>query len=137
MSDGKRLQHCASRELQDQAAYKADEHGITVKTVEPSDTSQQCPKCGCMVDETRDGQQLVCLDCSYPVNSHCNAAKNTARILGVHLRRGQTSLDRGAFCQHALKSATMTVNATDLASGTFVSADRESTDKPTAEAVGG
>jgi len=46
------------------------------------------------------------------------------------------ALAGGAFCQYALKSAVMTVNATDVASDTFVSAERKSTDKPTASAVG-
>lgn len=42
----------------------------------------------------------------------------------------------GAFCQYALKSGAMTVNATDVASDTPVLAEREPTDKPTASAVG-
>jgi len=39
----------------------------------------------------------------------------------------------GAFCQYALKSGIMTVNATEVASDTYyVSVERESTDKPSA-----
>jgi len=38
--------------------------------------------------------------------------------------------------QYALKSGTMTVNATGVASDTPVSVERESTDKPTTSVVG-
>jgi hypothetical protein len=54
----------------------------------------------------------------------------------LKLQRGQKSPAGGAFCQYALKSGTMTVNATEVASDAYVSAERESTDKPTASAVG-
>jgi putative transposase len=136
ISDGKKFQQWAFRELQEQVAYKADEHGIVVETVEPSYTSQQCSKCGCTLEENRAGQRFVCLDCSYSVNADYNAAKNVARKLALKLQRGQKPPAGGVFCQYALKSGTMTVNATEVASDTPVSAERESTDKPTASAVG-
>ena len=136
ISDGKKFQQWAFRALQEQVAYKADEHGIVVETVEPSYTSQQCSKCGCTLEENRDGQRFACFDCSYAVNADYNAAKNVARKLALKLQRGQKSHAGGAFCQYALKSGVMTVNATDVASDTPVSAERESTDKPTASAVG-
>jgi putative transposase len=136
ISDGKKFQQWAFRALQDQVAYKANEHGIVVEAVDPSYTSQQCSKCGCTLEENRDGQHFACLDCSYSVNADYNAAKNIARKLAVKLQRGQKSPAGGAFCQYALKSGIMTVNATDVASDTPVSAERESTDKPTASAVG-
>jgi transposase len=136
ISDGKKFQQWAFRELQEQVAYKAEEHGIVVETVEPSYTSQQCSKCGCTLEQNRDGQRFACLDCSYTANADYNAAKNVARKLAVKLQRGQMSPAGGAFCQYALKSGIMTVSGTDVASDTPVSAERESTDKPTAEAVG-
>jgi len=136
ISDDKEFQQWAFRELQDQVAYKATERGIVVETVEPSYTSQQCSKCGCTLEENRDGQRFACLDCSYTANADYNAAKNVARKLAVKLQRGQMSPAGGAFCQYALKSGIMTVSGTDVASDTPVSAERESTDKPTAEAVG-
>jgi putative transposase len=40
ISDGRKSQQWAFRELQEQVAYKADEHGIVVETVDPSYTSQ-------------------------------------------------------------------------------------------------
>jgi len=136
ISGGKKFQQWAFRELQEQVAYKAEEHGIVVETVEPSYTSQQCSKCGCTLEENREGQRFACLDCSYSVNADYNAAKNVARKLALKLQRGQKSPAGGAFCQYALKSGIMTVNTTDVASDTPVSAERESTDKPTASAVG-
>jgi IS605 OrfB family transposase len=136
ISDGKKFQQWAFRELQEQVAYKAEEHGIVGETVEPSYTSQQCSKCGCTLEENREGQRFACLDCSYSVNADYNAAKNVARKLALKLQRGQKSPAGGAFCQYAFKSGIMTVNTTDVASDTPVSAERESTDKPTASAVG-
>ena len=46
ISDSKKFQQWAFRALQDQVAYKANEHTIVVETVEPSYTSQQCSKVG-------------------------------------------------------------------------------------------
>jgi putative transposase len=136
ISDGKKFQQWAFRALQEQVAYKADEHGIVVETVEPSYTSQQCSKCGCTVEENREGRRFACLDCSYSVNADYNAAKNVARKLALKLQRGQKSPAGGGFCQYALKSGAMTVNATEVASDQYVSAERESTDKPTPLGVG-
>jgi len=136
ISDRKKFQQWAFNELQRQVAYKADESGITVDTVEPQYTSQQCSKCGTTLEENRHGQHFACLDCSYTANADYNAAKNVARKLALILQRGQKSPAGGAFCQYALKSGIMTVNATEVASDQYVSAERESTDKPTASAVG-
>ncbi|MCD2204924.1 RNA-guided endonuclease InsQ/TnpB family protein [Halobacterium sp. KA-6] len=136
ISDGKKFQQWAFRKLQEQTENKAELAGIVVETVDAAYTSQQCSKCGCTLEENRDGQQFACLDCSYSVNADYNAAKNVARKLALKLQRGQKSPAGGAFCQYALKSGIMTVSATDVASDTPVSAQRESTDKPTASAVG-
>ena len=136
ISDGKKFQQWAFNELQRQVGHKADKYGIVVDTVEPQYTSQQCSKCGTTLEENRDGQHFECLDCSYTANADYNAAKNIARKLALKLQRGQKSPVGGAFCQYALKSGVMTVNATDVASDAYVSAERESTDKPTASAVG-
>ncbi|WP_323677292.1 transposase [Halorubellus sp. PRR65] len=136
ISDEKKFQQWAFRKLQEQTENKAELAGLVVEKVEPSYTSQQCSKCGCTLEENRDGQQFVCLDCSYSVNADYNAAKNVARKLALKLQRGQKSPAGGAFCQYALKSGIMTVSATEVASDTPVSAERESTDKPTPSAVG-
>jgi len=136
ISDGKKFQQWAFRELQEQTANKAELAGIVVEKVDPSYTSQQCSKCGCTLEENRDDQHFACLNCSYRANADYNAAKNIARKLALTLQRGQNSPAGGVFCQYALKSGVMTVNATDVASDTSVSAERESTDKPTTSVVG-
>ncbi|MFP8955011.1 RNA-guided endonuclease InsQ/TnpB family protein [Natrialbaceae archaeon A-arb3/5] len=136
ISDGKKFQQWAFRELQQQTKHKAELAGIVVETVESSYTSQQCSRCGTTLEENRNGQHFECLDCSYSANADYNAAKNVARKLALKLQRGQKSPAGGAFCQYALKSGVMTVNATEVASDQYVSAERESTDKPTASAVG-
>ena len=136
ISDGKKFQQWAFNELQRQVAYKADEYGIVVDTVKPQYTSQQCSKCGTTLEDNRNGQHFECLDCSYTTNADYNAAKNVARKLALKLQRGQKSPIGGAFCQYALKSGIMTMNATDVASDSYVSAERESTGKPTASAGG-
>ncbi len=136
ISDGKKFQQWAFRALQEQTANKAELAGIVVETVEPSYTSQQCSKCGCTLDENRDGQRFACLDCSYTANADYNAAKNVARKLALKLQRGQKPPAGGVFCQYALKSGVMTVNATDVASDSYVSVERESTDKSTTSVVG-
>ncbi len=136
ISDGKKFQQWAFNALQTMVEYKAAEYGIVVETVNPQYTSQQCSKCGCTLEENRDDQRFECLDCSYTATADYNAAKNVARKLALSLQQGQTSLVGGAFCQYALKSGMMTVTDSSVSSDTFVSAERESTGKPTASAVG-
>ena len=136
ISDEKKFQQWAFKELQTQTENKAELAGIVVETVEPSYTSQQCSRCGCTLEQNRDGQQFACLDCAYAVNADYNAAKNVARKLAVKLRQGQKSPAGGASCQYALKSGVMTVTATEVAADTFVSVEWESTDKPTPSGVG-
>ncbi|WP_226021888.1 RNA-guided endonuclease InsQ/TnpB family protein [Halomicrobium salinisoli] len=131
-----KFQQWAFNALQRQVKYKAEENGIPVDSVDPQHTSQQCSKCGCILEGNRDGQQFRCLGCNYEQNADYNAAKNIARTLALQLQRGQKSPAGGAFCQYALKSGTMNVNTTEVASDQYVSAERECTDKSTAEAVG-
>ncbi len=136
ISDGKRFQQWAFNSLQTMVEYKAEEYGIVVDAVKPQYTSQQCSKCGCTLEENRDDQHFECFDCSYTANADYNASKNVARKLALNLQRGQKSPAGGAFCQYALKSGVMIVNATEVASDTPVSVERESTDKPIPLEVG-
>ncbi|GAB6880173.1 RNA-guided endonuclease TnpB family protein [Halorubrum gandharaense] len=136
ISDDKKFQQWAFRMLQEQTEDKAELAGIVVETVEPSYTSQQCSKCGTTLEENREGQHFACQDCSHTANADYNAAKNVARKLTLQLQRGQKSPAGGAFCQYALKSGMLIVNATEVASDTFVSAERDSTGKPTPSGVG-
>ena len=136
ISDGKKFQQWTFNALQTMVKYKAEEYGIVVDTVKPRYTSQQCSKCGCTLEKNRDDQQFKCLDCGYTANADYNAAKNVARKLALKLQQGQKPPAGGAFCQYALKSGVMIVNATEVASDTPVSVERESTDKPTPKGVG-
>ncbi|MBX0297062.1 RNA-guided endonuclease InsQ/TnpB family protein [Haloarcula nitratireducens] len=136
LSDEKKFQQWAFNALQTIVEYKAEEYGLVVDTVNPQYTSQQCSKCGCTLEENRDGQHFECLECRYTTNADYNAAKNIARKLALQIQRGQKSPAGGVFCQYALKSGSMTVSATEVASDTPVSVERESTDKPTPLGVG-
>jgi len=73
ISDGKKFQQWAFRVLQEQVEYKAELAGIVIEKVEPAYTSQQCSKCGCTLDENRNGQQFACLNCGYRANADYNA----------------------------------------------------------------
>jgi IS605 OrfB family transposase len=73
ISNGKKFQQWAFRALQEQTEYKAELAGIVVEKVDPSYTSQQCSKCGCTLDENRNGQHFSCLDCDYTANADYNA----------------------------------------------------------------
>ena len=136
ISNGKKFQQWAFNALQQQVEYKAKKADIVVETVNPQYTSQQCSRCGCTVEGNRDGHQFDCPDCSYMANADYNAAKNVARKLAVKIQQGQKSPAGGAFCQYALKSGTLIVNAPDVASDQYWSAERESTDKPATSVVG-
>jgi len=81
ISDGKKFQQWAFRKLQEQTGNKAELAGIVVETVEPSYTSQQCSKCGCTLEENRNGQQFGCLNCSYTANADYNAVTRNRRFL--------------------------------------------------------
>ena len=126
ISDRKKFQQWAFNELQRRVAYKADEYGISVDTVEPQYTSQQCSKCGCLLEENRDGQDFKCLDCSYRLNADYNAAKNVGwRVV----RRGLHDSRRTGDSQLALKSGTVKPNR-GFVSYSATESDAESTDKP-------
>lgn len=69
-------------DLQEKIRYKAEEHGIEVRKVEPSYTSQRCSNCGHICQANRDiskGQShFKCVSCGYKTNADYNAARNIA-----------------------------------------------------------
>ena len=73
ISDGKKFQQWAFNALQTMVEYKAEACGIAVESVESQYTSQQCSRCGCTLEENRDGQYFDCLDCSHTANADYNA----------------------------------------------------------------
>jgi IS605 OrfB family transposase len=66
--------------------YKANEHGIEVRRVNPSKTSQTCSRCGAVkenfsfTDRARQGfPSFKCDSCGFQDNADYNAAKNIAK----------------------------------------------------------
>ncbi len=69
--------------------YKAALRGVRVVTVDPSHTSQECPRCGQTARENRKGQALFrCTACGFQHNADWVAATNIAR------RAGSTGMGR-------------------------------------------
>jgi len=66
-------------EIQEKIAYKAQEEGIPVQTVDPKNTSITCRECGETNPEFRDGHEFECWDCGYEVHADVNAAINIAQ----------------------------------------------------------
>ncbi len=98
----------AFRALFEFVEYKAEVHGISVKQVEPSNTSKQCAECGSTSDENRPTRtDFRCQQCETEANADYNAAKN----IGLrYVRRGQQLSRRTGNSQLALKSGTVTPN---------------------------
>jgi IS605 OrfB family transposase len=111
ISNGKKFQQWAFRELQELVAYKAEEHGILVDDVAPQYTSQRCShsECGFTHEENRDGDEFECLKCGKQLHSDYNAARNIGWRLVQHwLKSGAGRAD----CQVALKSGAVNGNGT-------------------------
>jgi IS605 OrfB family transposase len=96
----------AFRTLSEQAAYKAEAAGITVKKVSPRNTSNRCSECGFTADKNRSTRnEFCCKHCEAEANADYNAAKN----IGLrYVRRGHQSSRRTGTSQLALKSGTVT-----------------------------
>lgn len=61
--------------------YKAKEHGIIIRKVNPQYTSQCCSKCNFIDPENRETQaQFNCSQCSYSENADFNAARNISLL---------------------------------------------------------
>ncbi|MDZ7702049.1 MAG: transposase [Halobacteriales archaeon] len=101
----------AFRRLFEFVSYKAVEHGIRVRQVDPRYTSQQCSRadCGCTLEENRDGEDFHCLKCGYEVHADYNAAKNVAVKYAKKLRRSHTPSGGGAPVDVPLNSGLLTV----------------------------
>jgi IS605 OrfB family transposase len=131
----RQLHNWAFRELQEQIAYKAAEYGIRVESVNPAFSSQTCSKCGHQSSTNRDSETgwFACNECGYEVDGDYNAAKNVGlRLLALPPGKRPDGLGNG---QLALKSGSL--NVSDVSNvHSSLEFERESTDKPTASAVG-
>ena len=131
----RQMHNWAFRELQEQIAYKAAEYGIRVESVNPAFSSQTCSKCGHQSSTNRDSETgwFACNECRYEVDGDYNAAKNVGlRLLALPSGKRPDGLGNG---QLALKSGTLNVSDVSNVHASLVF-ERESTDKPTASAVG-
>jgi IS605 OrfB family transposase len=131
----RQMHNWAFRELQDQIEYKAAEYGIRIVSVNPAFTSQTCSTCGHQSSTNRDSETgwFACNECGYEVDGDYNAAKNVGfRLLALPSGKRPDGLGNG---QLALKSGTLNVNDVSNVYSSL-EFERESTDKPTAEAVG-
>ncbi len=136
MAGAKRFHAWAFRRLFQYVEYKTELFGIEVQQVSPAYTSQRCSSCGFTHESNRRSKhQFVCQKCKYELNADYNANKNVARKLLKKLHSRQKSSSGGAPCQCALTSGTLNLNG-DFHASDPVSAEGESTDKPTTEVVG-
>lgn len=73
------LEEWAYYDLQTKLEYKAQEHGIEVKLINPRFTSQRCSKCGHIHTDNRQKQsEFKCVQCGFEKNADLNAARNIA-----------------------------------------------------------
>ncbi len=131
----RQMHNWAFRELQDQIEYKAAEYGIRVEQVNPAFSSQTCSKCGHQSGTNRDSETgwFACNECGYEVDGDYNAAKNVGlRLVALPEGKRPSGLGNG---QLALKSGTLNVSDTSSVHSSL-EFEQESTDKPTASAVG-
>lgn len=98
----------AFQTLYEYVEYKAESVGITVRQVNPANTSRRCSRCGFTSRENRPSRgEFRCQNCRSEANADYNAAKN----IGLrYVRRGQQSSRRTGDSQLALKSGTVTPN---------------------------
>lgn len=126
------------RRVQQYTEYKLEEYGIECRRVDPRDTSRSCSRtdCDCTSAANREGKTFQCVDCGYEVNADYNAAKNIGFALldnlsdDADIPASRTRSSGRVTSQLALMSGTLT------STGEFASREWESTDKPTASAVG-
>ncbi|ESS12937.1 MAG: transposase, IS605 OrfB family, central region [uncultured archaeon A07HR60] len=123
--------------VQEYVEYKAAEHGISVVSVNPQNTSKECSHTDCQTvsDSHRSHKSFECVECGRSWNADYNAARNSGLryIFDSRLPASQTCSSGKATSQLALMSGVLAVTERDA---THVSRDWMSTDKPTASAVG-
>lgn len=121
--------------IQQYVEYKLEEYGIECDRVAAHHTSRACSRtdCGCVGGGSRDGKRFRCVECGYEVNADYNAARN----IGFRFLEDSDAVPASHMCssgratrQLALMSGTLTPD------GDYADMDWESTDKPTASAVG-
>lgn len=65
--------------LRDFIQYKAEEKGIKTELVNPKNTSRECPKCGHVSEDNREGIDFECEECGYTNHADFVGAWNIAK----------------------------------------------------------
>jgi len=66
-------------EIQEKIISKAEEEGLPVSLIDPTDTSRKCRKCKSVSPLNRNGREFECQNCGYEVHADVNAAINIAK----------------------------------------------------------
>lgn len=104
MPKEKQFHTWAFEKLYHYVKYKAREIEISVKQVDPENTSRICSRCGHTEKGNRTNGRFKCRECGYELQSDYNASKN----IGLRfLRREQKSSVRTGYGQLALKSGVL------------------------------
>jgi len=104
MPKEKQFHTWAFEKLYHYVKYKAREIEISVKQVDPENTSRICNRCGHTEKGNRTNGRFKCRECGYELQSDYNASKN----IGLRfLRREQKSSVRTGYGQLALKSGVL------------------------------
>jgi IS605 OrfB family transposase len=104
----KEFHQWAHRQLVNLVEYKANAEGISIKFVDPKNTSRRCPECGHTSEGNRVRQaEFECESCGTTQNADYVGAKNVG---WRYVRRGLQSSRRTGDSQLALKSGTVTPN---------------------------
>ena len=83
----RRLNGWQHYELQRQIEYKAQWEGLPVKTVDPRNTSTQCPRCGKKLQEDmQHSRKMSCNNCGLFMDRDIIAAMNISRKLSPRFR---------------------------------------------------
>jgi len=92
-------------EFQHLLAYKAEEAGTQVVTVNPATTSQACSVCGAVVPKALSVRVHVCPDCGLTLDRDVNAARNILMLAVNAARTGPPERNVAHWRERALGSS--------------------------------
>jgi len=92
-------------EFQHLLAYKAEEAGAQVVTVNPATTSQACSACGAVVPKALSVRVHVCPDCGLTLDRDVNAARNILMLAVNAARTGPPERNVAGCGERALGSS--------------------------------
>ncbi|GAB4440124.1 MAG: hypothetical protein Kow00120_08170 [Anaerolineae bacterium] len=75
-------------------AYKAEEAGTQVVTVNPAYTSQACSGCGALVEKSLSVRVHHCPHCGLSLNRDLNAARNILALATARTGRSALNVDQ-------------------------------------------